>query len=297
MLFIPETLYARPDVRVLMRYDNLGILHKRLTESVKDIEGYLSLHAVSVVLHGLQRVRTVDGSIFEVKAGSFGILPLGLYYISDLITEDQQFESVLFYFDSDVFSDLLLPAFTQNKNQSSKIYSSTTESDLSQFIQSLLQFYPRAQAMSQDAVQLKIWECLRIISEQESHSFSDFLWQLAKPPRRKLKPFMQQHFYKPLKVADFARLTGRSLSTFRRDFKSQFNLTPQQWLFQQRMHQAADILKENKLSVGETAEQVGYDNLPYFIQAFKKAHGQSPKQYALQHRRNDLSNNLQNKNI
>lgn len=297
MLFIPQNLFNRPEVKVLMRFEDTAIIHKCLTDSVHDREGYLSMHALSAVQQGTQRVRTTDGKVMEIKAGGLGILPLGMYYISDLVTQDQKFESVLFYFHADVFGDLLQSTFAKKNDQSSKIYSASIGSDLSQFLQFLLQCYPRTQSMSQDAVQLKIWECLKIISEQESHNFSHFLWQLAKPSRRRLKPFMQQYFSKPLKVADFARLTGRSLSTFRRDFKSQFDVTPQQWLLQQRMRQAADLLKENKLSVGETAAQVGYDNLPYFIQAFKKAYGQSPKQYALWHRRNTLSNNFQNKNI
>ena len=40
---------------------------------------------------------------------------------------------------------------------------------------------------------------------------------------------MEKNFDKPLKIEDYAYLTGRSLSTFRRDFKSYFEITPQKW--------------------------------------------------------------------
>ena len=46
---------------------------------------------------------------------------------------------------------------------------------------------------------------------------------------------MQKNFDKPLKIEDYAYLTGRSVSTFRRDFKASFSMTPQQWIKEQRL--------------------------------------------------------------
>ena len=92
---------------------------------------------------------------------------------------------------------------------------------------------------------------------------------------------MKANYDKPLKIEDYAYLTGRSESSFRRDFKAQFDTTPQKWLKSQRLEKALQILHEKDISVTQLAYETGYENISYFIKAFKDEYGLSPKQYAL----------------
>ena len=101
---------------------------------------------------------------------------------------------------------------------------------------------------------------------------------------------MEKNFDKPLKIEDYAYLTGRSLSTFRRDFKSFYEITPQKWLKEKRLEKAKSLLQDRSLSVTELAYEVGYENISYFIKEFKNKFGQSPKQYILSIHRNHLQN-------
>ena len=107
---------------------------------------------------------------------------------------------------------------------------------------------------------------------------------------QKIETFMENNFDKPLKIEDYAYLTGRSLSTFRRDFKAYYQLTPQKWLVEKRLDKALTILTQKEISVTELAYEVGYENISYFIKAFKNKVGQSPKQYILAQHRNNLMN-------
>ena len=108
------------------------------------------------------------------------------------------------------------------------------------------------------------------------------------PKKRNVKSFMKENYDKPLKVEDYAYLTGRSMSTFRRDFKAYFDTTPQQWLKEQRLEKALILLSKQEMSVTEVAYEVGYENISYFIRAFKDKAGLSPKQYMLALHRNNL---------
>ena len=99
---------------------------------------------------------------------------------------------------------------------------------------------------------------------------------------------MENNFDKPLKMEDYAYLTGRSVTTFRRDFKNHFDITPQKWIKTKRMERAMTILNEQNISVTELAFEVGYENISYFIQAFKSQYGLSPKQYKLSQQKNRL---------
>jgi len=106
------------------------------------------------------------------------------------------------------------------------------------------------------------------------------------PQKRNIKTFMEQNYQKALKVEDYAYLTGRSMSSFRRDFKAYFDMTPQKWLIGKRINQAQSILDQREVNVTDLAEEVGYENVSYFIKEFKAQVGLTPKQYMLSLRKN-----------
>ncbi len=50
-------------------------------------------------------------------------------------------------------------------------------------------------------------------------------------------------------VQELAKLTGRSLSAFKRDFYEVFETTPHQWLLSKKIDYAEHLLKEKKMKV------------------------------------------------
>ena len=52
-----------------------------------------------------------------------------------------------------------------------------------------------------------------------------------------------------------------------------------EYLTQVRMERACELLKCTSYRTSEIGEQVGYNDSHYFSSAFKKAMGQSPKEY------------------
>jgi AraC-like DNA-binding protein len=95
---------------------------------------------------------------------------------------------------------------------------------------------------------------------------------------------MLANFGKPLNIEDYAYLTGRSVSTFNRDFKRLFTISPKQWLMEQRLEKAKSLLAINNTSVSDVAFESGYENISHFIKAFHKKFDISPKQYLIQKR-------------
>jgi AraC-like DNA-binding protein len=71
-------------------------------------------------------------------------------------------------------------------------------------------------------------------------------------------------------------LTGRSLATFKRDFKKLFDLPPQKWLIQKRLKQAHFLITEQKQKPSEVYIQVGFESLSHFSVAFKQQFGYNP---------------------
>ncbi len=79
-----------------------------------------------------------------------------------------------------------------------------------------------------------------------------------------------------LSMEQIASFTGRSLATFKRDFKKISSLTPQKWLIKKRLEMAYIKLKEEGKKVQDVYMEVGFKNPSHFSTAFKKQYGISP---------------------
>ena len=291
MILIPQRLFDDPRVTTLLREGNICILHKELDSPTLNREGYISNHVISVLLSGAQYIKTYEEKHIQVQAGQVLFIPRGMYFISDLLPQKGSFQSLLFYFDDDVIQDFL--SQTKVKEISRKSLPDhlifPLHPNLELFTQSLLDIYSGKAFQDKKFLRLKILELMFLLNaSMDEQKFANFLFQLSLPKKRNIRPFMEKNFDKPLKIEDYAYLTGRSLSTFRRDFKSYFAQTPQQWIKEKRMEKALNVIEEREVSVTELAYEVGYENISYFIKEFKQRYGQSPKQYMLGQHRNRL---------
>lgn len=291
MILIPQRLFGLPQVTTILRDGNVCILKKELTEPIIDREGYISNHVVSMVLAGEQRIRTYNDEVILVRPNEVLFIPRGMYYVSDLLPKDGTFQSVLFYFDNSIIEEFLSTSkVTEISRKTAPTYLKFgVVPPLRHFMDSLLHIYQNQQLRNKNLLNIKILELLFLLNTlAKEQQFANFLFRLTLPQKRNIKSFMEQNFAKPLKLEDYAYLTGRSLSTFRRDFKAYYQITPQKWLKAKRLDKAINLLKQQEMSVSQLAYEVGYENTSYFIQAFKNKVGQSPKQYMLALHRNKM---------
>lgn len=90
-----------------------------------------------------------------------------------------------------------------------------------------------------------------------------------------LQEFMEKNFKSDLSMSEFARLSGRSLSTFKRDFKLFSALSPERWLTDRRLRAALELLKRGQ-RVTDTCFDVGFKNVSHFSAIFKRKFGVTP---------------------
>ena len=80
-------------------------------------------------------------------------------------------------------------------------------------------------------------------------------------------------------VASLAKRCGLSRAAFARRFKHAVGESPMRFWTRWRLTLAADLLRDPELSVGEVAEEVGYESPFSFSAAFKRHFGVSPSRY------------------
>jgi pimeloyl-ACP methyl ester carboxylesterase/AraC-like DNA-binding protein len=95
---------------------------------------------------------------------------------------------------------------------------------------------------------------------------------------------MLDNFQYNLTVEDFAKLCGRSLSVFKRDFSQHFNTTPFRWLKTKRLEYAKTLLLESQLNVNQICYESGFKNNSHFCQSFKEKFKLPPKQFKSKYR-------------
>ncbi|UOB17442.1 helix-turn-helix domain-containing protein [Abyssalbus ytuae] len=129
--------------------------------------------------------------------------------------------------------------------------------------------------IANEQVQLKIHEALTLVREIDSNVdvlLSDF----SEPHKIDLAGFMQKNFMFNIPISKFAYLTGRSLATFKRDFKKVFGTSPQKWLTEKRLEQAHFLIAEQQKRPSQALIEAGFENFSHFSNAFKQFFGYSP---------------------
>lgn len=140
---------------------------------------------------------------------------------------------------------------------------------------SLIPYFDVHETFPENIASLKITEAISILRSIDK-SIDDILANFEEPHKIELSGFMEKNFMFNMPLEKFCYLTGRSLTTFKRDFHRIYNTTPQRWLTLKRLELAHyQLSKKNKKPV-EVYLETGFENLSHFSYSFKKHFGYTP---------------------
>jgi len=140
---------------------------------------------------------------------------------------------------------------------------------------SLIPYFDMNEVMPENIALLKIMEAISILRAIDT-KIDGILANFDDPYKVDLIGFMEKNYMFNMTMERFGYLTGRSLTTFKRDFKKAFNMTPQRWLMQKRLELAHYQLAEQNRKPIEICHEIGFENLSHFSYAFKKHFGYAP---------------------
>jgi AraC-like DNA-binding protein len=103
-----------------------------------------------------------------------------------------------------------------------------------------------------------------------------FLFDFVEPSKQDLEAFMLKNFRYNVSLDHFAKLSGRSLTSFKRDFAGIFKMPPAEWLKNKRLAEAYNLIKESGLKPDDIFHDLGFENLSHFYTAFKQKYGMTP---------------------
>lgn len=157
----------------------------------------------------------------------------------------------------------------------SKVYRFSKHPLLESCLASLIPYFDLGDNLPPDIAAIKIEEAISILRSTDI-SVDGLLTDFEEPGKINLSDFMERHFMFNMTLDRFGYLTGRSLATFRRDFKKIYNTTPQKWLTEKRLDLAHYHIAEKQRKPIDVYFEVGFENLSHFSHAFKNHFGYPP---------------------
>lgn len=94
-----------------------------------------------------------------------------------------------------------------------------------------------------------------------------------------ISEYIQAHLDQDIKLADLATVVGMSQFHFSRMFKQSTGVSPHQYVLQQRVERAKQLLKRTKWSIAEIALHCGFNSQSHLGKAFRAAIGMTPNEY------------------
>lgn len=99
------------------------------------------------------------------------------------------------------------------------------------------------------------------------------------PPMTRAMAYGRDHLAKPLTVDDLAQVAGYSRFHFSRLFLEQAGLSPAAWLVEQRIKEAARLLRSTSHPLKEIAARCGFPDPNYLGKVFQRHTGIPPATY------------------
>ncbi|WP_394748471.1 helix-turn-helix domain-containing protein [Spongiimicrobium salis] len=270
-----------PDELSLSSSKSIVIYDYQSTTEISKQQILLNKNTFSFLQEGTKEV-FFDNSAYAIDNSQFLLMKSGNCLMTEKLSSDSKYyRSILFFFtNEDVLQFLSKFRFETFK---SKIlystYSFKYDSFIKRFVDSLLDISKLSKSIQENMLNAKFEEIMLYLTDLKG---LDFLYSLIDNNgnhNRKFVQTIESNRLNKLTIKELSFLSNMSVSTFKREFEKNFHSSPSKWFQDKRLEHSAYLLKNKSKRPSDIFEEIGYENLSNFIQAFKSKFGVTPKQY------------------
>ena len=133
------------------------------------------------------------------------------------------------------------------------------------------------------AENIKMTELIYLIASHEDCCIKSKLLSNVDAAKENFEQTVYDHIFKDISIEELSKLTNRSLTSFKKEFRRHFQMPPHKWYIRQRlMHSRLLLISTNK-SISEIGLACNFPNTSHFIKLFKKEYGMTPAAYRNRH--------------
>jgi AraC-like DNA-binding protein len=255
-----------------------NILYSCTGEAKRGHEPFVQEHALAYIISGEMRLHTDRGVMVGAK-GTLGLIRRNqLVKAVKTPAADGPFMAINVLLDQRSLREYS----ASHGVQATGIYTGEqlVELPLDPFLKgyfdSLWPYFENPGQLTEILARTKTTEVITLLLRDPS--LKNLLFDFNEPYKIDLEAYMNRNFMYNVPLSQLAHLTGRSLSTFKRDFVKIFNMPPERWLLKKRLQQAHYLITQKNQRPSEIYIDVGFENLSHFSDAFKKHFGYPPRE-------------------
>lgn len=191
--------------------------------------------------------------------------------------ETGRFESMLFAINDELLKEFITSQQVQIPQMIEELGAqvSPMSDRLVAYCWSLAPYFNDPSQTNPGLLRLKVMELLYNVMDCSKNIFRQML-QLRQPIKADIHRVVEENYTSPISVDELAYLSGRSLSSFKREFQAIYGESPARWIREQRLRKAHEMLQSTSLSVTDIAYSLGFENPTHFSRIFKQSYGISP---------------------
>lgn len=258
-------------------------LHYMCPQVDKQMQLFSHYNEIMFTLEGGRILRHGEKS-WTLKKHSC-ILTRKTAYLQEL-PEATEWKVLAFYFQDSFFRKVIeeyrqyLPLKNLPGPPTDMLMEINTNETTQAFFYSILPYFTQKLPAPEGLLELKFKELLfNIFLDPPNNTvlaYANSLMNIYKTP---ISEVMEKNYMFNLTVEQFARMTNRSISVFKKDFHQYYRTTPGRWLTQKRLELAKSFLEADKKNISEVAFSSGFENLSHFSRVFKEKYGVPPVKF------------------
>lgn len=122
---------------------------------------------------------------------------------------------------------------------------------------------------------------IRIIQTQTVKSIDEGKFLDNNNPIKEVTEYIKQNLKENMSLKSLSEKACMSTTSFYRFFKRELGMSPIEYILNEKIKCAKNLLKNPTLQINEVCYLAGFEDANYFIRLFKKHEGITPKQYQL----------------
>ena len=186
---------------------------------------------------------------------------------------EEQFCALIFFIPDSFIRDIVKESGfinSQKESVNSSVLRLNIDLSLKIYFESMISYFLHQKNPSGYLLKLKFRELiLQVLASNKNPDLAAYFASLAKEEKTNLKQIMMENYLYHLSQKEFAKLTHRSISSFKRDFQDCFGTSLNKWLIEMRLKYARMRLLTTEENINDVAFHSGFETTSHFIRCFK----------------------------
>jgi AraC-like DNA-binding protein len=257
-------------------------------------------HSICYIISG-KKYLYYGNRRYEVGAGELFYLPSGQHYVENITENNRPFVQMMILYSTDQLGSIISQLNVNygmviahrhecDKCSGKTFVSYPAWSAMKEYFNSLGQYMKDGMLLSDPiAERIKMTELIYMLLSNEECCINKQVLAHSDRQRENFEQVIRRNIFNDVSIEELAAQSNRSLTSFKKEFKSRFHESPHKWFIRQRLMHSRMLLISTGKSISEIGVECRFPNTSHFIKLFKKEFHYTPASYRNRHRGNDNS--------